>query len=56
MYMLRRNSVEEQAYTSLTKSSLEYACSIWDPYNKGEIDQLEIVQPKSARLVSETHI
>lgn len=56
IYMLRRNSVKEEAYTSLTRSSLEYACYIWDPYNKGEIDQLIIVQPKAARLVSETHI
>ena len=35
IYMLRRNSVKEEAYTSLTRSSLEYACYIWDPYNKG---------------------
>lgn len=34
-------SIKKQAYKSLTRQSLEYACSALDPYNKGEIGQIE---------------
>jgi hypothetical protein len=37
---------------SLVRSSLEYACSSWDSYNKGEIDQLERAQRRAARFLS----
>ena len=45
-------SVKVQAYTCLVRSSLEYACSYWDSYNKGEIDQLERAQRRTARFLS----
>jgi hypothetical protein len=36
--------VKEQANKSLVRPSLEYACSVWDPYTKENITQLERVQ------------
>ena len=55
---LRRNlsisstSVKDQAYKHLTRSPLEYACSAWDPCNKGEIGQFEMVQRSVDRFVT----
>jgi hypothetical protein len=53
---LRRNisstKVKEQAYKSLVRPPLEYDCSVWDPYTKEDITQLEQVQRRAARYVT----
>ena len=55
---LRRNinisstTVKEQAYKSLVRPSLKYACFVWDPYTKENIAQLEQVQRRAARYVT----
>ena len=57
---LRRNinisstTVKEHAYKFLVRPSLEYACSVWDPYTKENITQLEQVhvQCRAAKYVT----
>ena len=43
--------VKSRAFTSLVRPHLEYASSVWDPYLKQDINQLEKVQQKGARFV-----
>ena len=54
---LRRNlqisqqHIKSNAYTTLVRPQLEYAASVWDPYTKEKVDQLEMVQRRAARYV-----
>ena len=43
--------VKSKAYTTLVRPQLEYACSVWNPYTKRNIRQIELVQHKAARFV-----
>jgi len=49
-HFLRRNlskcstNVKENAYLTITRSSLEYAARIWDPYNEYLIYEIEKIQ------------
>ena len=54
---LRRNlkisssSIKEKAYKAFVRPLLEYASSVWDPYDQRSIDKLEAVQRRAARFV-----
>ncbi|KAL8618799.1 hypothetical protein ACOMHN_000227 [Nucella lapillus] len=55
---LRRNlkiastTLREKAYLVFVRPLLEYACSVWDPYLEGEIKQIEAIQRRAARFVT----
>ena len=55
---LRRNlshcpfSTRKLAYISLVRSTLEYGCSIWDPYQQYNVDKLERIQRGAARFIT----
>ena len=44
--------VKNKLYKSYVRPSLEYCSSAWDPYTKTNIDKLEQVQRRAARLVT----
>ena len=56
--MARRNlygcsqKIKESAYISLVRPTLEYAQTVWDPYQRSHIDQVEKIQRKAVRFVS----
>ena len=58
---LRRNlsvnsqHLKTQAYTSLVRPLVEYASPVWDPYTKETIDQVEKVQRRASRYVTNRH-
>ena len=47
--------VRNQAYASLIRPILEYACCVWDPHQHKHIKQLESVQRHGARLTTENY-
>jgi len=55
--MLRRTlspcnrEVKTQAYLSLVRPQLEYACESWNPNTKADINRLENIQRQAARFV-----
>ena len=58
---LRRNlqvnnqQLKSQAYKKLVRPTVEYASTVWDPYTKKNIDQLERVQRRAARYVHNSY-
>ena len=55
--LIRRNlrdssrKLRQQAYISLVRPHLEYCCSVWNPYTKKSIYQIDNIQRQAARFV-----
>ena len=39
------------AYTSMVRSGVEYCATVWDPYQKQDVNKLEMVNRRAARVV-----
>jgi len=58
---LRRNirscspAIKEKAYMTLVRPIIEYAAVVWDPHTKSKIDQIEMVQRRAARFVTNNY-
>jgi len=44
------NTVKSQAYQTLVRPQLEYACTVWDPHTQQDVDRVEAVQRRAARF------
>jgi len=40
-------------YKSMVRSHLDYCCSVWSPYKKGDIEALEKVQKRATKMIPE---
>jgi len=55
---IRRNlnisstTIKENAYLSLVHPGVEYSAAVWDPYEKTDIEPIEKIQRRGARLVN----
>jgi hypothetical protein len=47
-----KKEVKSKAYLTLVRPLMEYGCSVWDPYKKNEIKEVEKVQRLAARRVT----
>jgi len=58
LHFIRRNlwgsppKVKEMAYTSMVRPILEYASTVWDPYEATHINEIEKIQRRAARFVT----
>ncbi|KAK6167049.1 hypothetical protein SNE40_021157 [Patella caerulea] len=50
-----KQPVKAIAYTTLVRPTLEYASSIWDPYQRKNIKSLESVQRRAARFATSNY-
>ncbi len=47
--------IKEQAYKTFIRPSVEYAHTIWDPYQQNHINQVERIQRKAVRYVTSNY-
>ena len=61
LWFIRRNlwrcpaSVKQQMFFALVRPILDYASVVWDPHTTSDIQQLEAVQRRAARFVSNNY-
>ena len=51
LYSRPPENVKSQAYITLVRPCLEYACSVWDPHTQKHCQDIEGVQRQTARFV-----
>lgn len=51
-----RAYVKPNAYSTMVRPILEYAATVWDPYQQTQIQMLEGVQGRAARFVKDNYL
>ena len=54
LYSCPKN-IKEQCYFACVRSKVEYACSVWDPHSIEDINNIEKIQRRAARFVSNSY-
>ena len=52
---IHSEKVKDHAYKALVRPKLEYSATVWDPYTTSQINQIEKVQRRAARFVSNSY-
>ena len=52
---VNNQQLKSQAYKTLVRPNVEYVSTVWDPYTKKNIDQIERVQRRAARNVHNSY-
>ena len=53
-YSCHRN-VKEKCYKAFVRPILEYGCCVWDPHHNNQIEQLEKIQKRAARFITQNY-
>ena len=53
LYSCPPENIKSQAYVTLVRRCLEYACSVWDPHTQMHCQDIEGVQRQAARFVKQ---
>ena len=52
---LNNQYLKETVYFSLVRPQLEYACAVWSPWQRTEVQNLEKIIHRAARFVTSTY-
>ena len=56
LYSCPPENIKSQAYVTLVRPCLEYACSVWDPHTQKHCQDIEGVQRQAARFVKKKQL
>ena len=49
-------SIKARCFTALVRPSIEYACQVWDPHFKTDIENLEKIQKRAGRFATGNYL
>ena len=53
--LTKNPAIKEAAYKTIVRPQVEYACSVWSPYTKKDINKIEMVQRRAIRWTQNSY-